>query len=122
MQTKAPPAAHVWTYSLRWALPHLPCPGPEVLARADVPAGAPCPPEVADAWRPGTGYAVHVDFPPPAPMRRWSKEAKAAVRRRKLAARVQKAAPLFADELIERELAARPGYYAGEPVQVPEGL
>ena len=104
-----------WTYSLCGSLPHQPCPGPRVLASAEVPAGAPCPPEVRDLWKPGTGYGIHIDFPQAA-VRRWSEEAKANVRRRNLVARVQKAAPLFADELIERELAARPNYFAGKRI------
>ena len=37
--------------------------GPRVLASAEVPAGAPCPPEVRDLWKPGTGYGIHIDFP-----------------------------------------------------------
>ena len=89
--------------------------GPRVLASAEVPAGALCPPEVRDLWKAGTGYGIHIDFPQAA-VRRWSEEAKANVRCRNLVARVQKAAPLFADELIERELAARPNYCAGKRI------
>lgn len=91
----------LWRYSLRWSLPHKPCPGPLELAAAEVPAGDQCPPVVADLWKPGTGYAVCV-------------ERKAQARRRNLARRVEKAAPLFADELIARELEARPDYFAGK--------
>ncbi len=57
-------AALLWRYSLRWGLPHRPCPGPHELAAAEVPAGQQCPPEVANLWRPGTGYVVCIDFPP----------------------------------------------------------
>ena len=106
--------AGLWRYSLRWSLPHKPCPGPLELAAAEVPAGDQCPPVVADLWKPGTGYAVCVDFPQPAEIRRWSDERKAQARRRNLARRVEKAAPLFADELIARELEARPDYFAGK--------
>ncbi len=105
--------APLWRYSLRWSLPHLPCPGSRELASAEVPAGSPCPLIVSSLWKPGAGYAICIDFPPPGPVRRWSDERKAAARRRNLARRVQKKAPLFADELINRELKARPEYFAG---------
>ncbi|MGU7802831.1 theronine dehydrogenase, partial [Escherichia coli] len=48
------------------------------------------------------------------PIRRWSDERKAATRRRNLARRVNRIAPLFADELIERELTVRPDYFRGK--------
>jgi hypothetical protein len=63
-------------------------------------------------WVAGAGYAVCVDFLYDRPIRRWTDERKAA-RRRNLARRVNRIAPLFADELIGRELAARPDYYRG---------
>lgn len=107
-------AAMMWRYSLRWALPHQPCPGPFELAAEDVPAGEQCPPSVAELWKPGTGYAVCIDFPPPGKIKRWSQEARARVRQRNLAKRLERTAPLFADELYARELAERPAYYRGE--------
>ncbi|MBL1980692.1 theronine dehydrogenase, partial [Klebsiella pneumoniae] len=48
------------------------------------------------------------------PIRRWSDERKAATRRRNLARRVNRIAPLFADDLIERELTVRPDYFRGK--------
>ncbi|HEN9586315.1 hypothetical protein [Escherichia coli] len=48
------------------------------------------------------------------PVRRWSEERKAAVRRRNLEKRINRHAPLFADELIARELAERPDYFQGK--------
>jgi hypothetical protein len=108
-------AALPWTYSLRWALPHRPCPGPVVLASAEVPAGTPCPASVKAQWRPGCGYGIFIDFAQP-DVRRWSPERKAATRQRQLTARVQRAAPLFAEELIARELAERADYYAAETI------
>uniref|UniRef100_UPI001D0EB0F0 hypothetical protein n=1 Tax=Klebsiella pneumoniae TaxID=573 RepID=UPI001D0EB0F0 len=47
-------------------------------------------------------------------IQRWSDERKATVRRRNMQARINRVAPLFADELIERELAARPAYFNGK--------
>lgn len=101
----------VWRYSLTWVRPLVPCPGAKELAAVDVPLGACCPPELMALWRPLTGYAICLDFPPPGPPRRWSAEAKSRVRRSRLVKRVEKRAPLFADELVERELAARPSYF-----------
>lgn len=103
-----------WRYSLRWALPHQPCPGLAELVSAEVEPGQPCPQAVAALWKPGTGYAVCLDFQQPDTMRRWSQEARARVRRNNLAKRLRKQAPLFADELMAREIESRPGYYAGE--------
>ncbi len=114
------PSASTWRYSLRWGIRHRPCPGAFELAAAVVPAGAACPPEVEAPWRPGAGYFVTIDFEPPAgAARRWSNAAKARVRQRNLAARLQCQAPLFAAELFARETARRPCYYAGENVFNP---
>ena len=111
--SKKPQALARWRYSVRWALPHLPCPGPRELAAAEVDAGAPCPPEVEAFWKPGAGYCVSLDFQP-AELRRWSTEAKARVRKRNLEKRLQRRVPLFAAELYAREINSRPGYYQGE--------
>ncbi|EHI2681351.1 theronine dehydrogenase [Salmonella enterica] len=103
-----------WRYSLRWRLPRIPCPGPQELVSEVVEAGNP-PPESVMARRVArAGYAVCVDFLCERPVRRWSDELKAATRRRNLERRVNRIAPLFADELIGRELAARPDYYRGK--------
>ena len=104
-----------WRYSLRWKLPS-PCPGVEVLASEQVEEGQPAPASVMDLWVAGAGYAVCLDFCGDKPIRRWSEEQKAAARRRNLAKRVYRTAPLFADELIERELEARPDYFSGKTV------
>lgn len=104
-----------WRYSLRWGLPHKPCPGPMVLATADVPAGQRCPESVASLWKPGAGYCITIDFlEPDTPLRRWSDEQKAKVRRRRLAERIRRTAPLFAEELIAREMEARRDYFDGK--------
>lgn len=106
-----------WRYSLRWGNPYTQPPGAAVLAEALVPAGAACPPEVQALWRPGAGYAICIDFDdlPYELMlaRKWSPERKGKVRVKRLENRIAKAFPLFADELIQRELAARPDYYRG---------
>ena len=103
-----------WRYSLRWAYPHRSCPGEEILVFEDVPAGARAPASVMALFVPGGDYVVSLDFLDVKPIRRWSPERKAQARQRNLERRVAKAAPLFADELIARELANRPDYFKGK--------
>lgn len=102
-----------WRYSLRWKLP-VPCPGPPELVSEVVDAGEKAPESVMSRWVAGAGYAICVDFLYDRPIRRWSDERKAAVRLGRLKERINKSAPLFADELIERELTARPDYFCGK--------
>lgn len=81
----------------------------------EVPAGTRLPAAMLAAWetRP-PGYGVCLDFPQSRAVRRWSAEAKARRRRSNLERRIQKAAPLFADELVARELERRPDYFDGK--------
>lgn len=102
-----------WRYSLRWKLPS-PCPGPHELVSEVVEAGQPAPESVMSHWVAGAGYEVCVDFLSDRQIRRWSDERKAATRRRNLERRVNRMAPLFAEELIERELEGRPDYFRGK--------
>ena len=110
-----PIAPLMWRYSLRWCLPHVPCPGEFELLVIETPAGQRMPEAMRAAWesRP-VGYGVCLDFPGTETGKRWSAEAKARVRQRNLARRIDKQAPLFADELIARELEQRAGYFKGE--------
>lgn len=103
-----------WRYSLRWRYPHRNCPGEMVLATEDVVAGAPIPASIMALFVSGGDYAVSLDFLTVKTIRRWSPERKAQARQRNLERRVAKAAPLFADELIERQLENRPDYYNGK--------
>lgn len=105
-----------WRYSLRWKLPRTPCPGLHELASEVVEAGQPAPESAMSLWVAGEGYAVCVDFLGQKQIQRWSDERKAATRRRNLARRVNRNAPLFAEELIERELESRPDYFSGKSV------
>ena len=103
-----------WRYSLRWSLPHVPCPGDSVLVVREVPAGTPCPDEVSRLWRPGKGYAITIDFLTNRPIRRWSKEAKAKVRRNNLKRRLNRKVSLFAKMFEEAKLNHRPSYFNGQ--------
>jgi hypothetical protein len=59
---------------------------------------------------PGSGWC-HRWSEVPRPVKPWSGERKAATRRRNLRARLDKAVPLFADQLEAEEIARRPGYF-----------
>lgn len=72
------------------------------------------PESVMARWVAGAGYAICVDFLDERQVRRWSDERKAAARRRNLERRVNRIAPLFADEFIEWELETRPEYFRGK--------
>lgn len=109
--TRSTPKAP-WTYTVQWANPYREPPGPAQLGEMTVPAGTPCPPELAALHVPGSGYAIHINIPT-RETRGWSPEAKARNRTRRLQQRLERDAPLFAEELTERELTARSTYYAG---------
>lgn len=103
-----------WHYALRWANPYRQPPGPAVLAEATVPAGSPCPPDIAALHQLGSGYAICIDFPALENRNRgWSAEAKARNRTNRLKERMEQAYPLFAEEFTERTLDARSAYYKG---------
>jgi hypothetical protein len=119
MKAATPPRQHwCWRYSLRRRCyshrAHRAYIGPQGLAAAEVPGGAPCPTELLALWAAGGDYGVCIDFGEPAPVRRWSDERKGAARRRRMTSRVRAATPMFADELIERALSERPDYFAGK--------
>jgi hypothetical protein len=84
-----------------------------------VPSAHPTPPIIDRALKiigygNGWGLSVSPEMPEP---RRLSPEAKGKLRRKSLERRIEKQAPLFASDLIQIELAARPEYFAGEEVQ-----
>jgi len=60
------------------------------------------------------GYGISWGWRPAAPRRRWSKEAKARERHRRLCKRMNAKYPLFAEQFIEQELKNRASYYAAE--------
>ena len=61
----------------------------------------------------GGDYVVCLDFFSEQPVKGWPPERKAQARLRNLRRRILKNAPLFAEELIARELALRPEYFKG---------
>jgi len=72
------------------------------------------PQEILDLWSPGCGYAVTWELVTQRPIRRWSKQASARVRRQNLERRMTAKFPLFAVVFIVQELEKRPQYYEGD--------
>ena len=113
-----------FNWIVRWSNPHTSPPDgmPCELKRVYVPnphkgAGAgPCPREIEDLHRQlgfGSGWGVfcgHVEGEP----RRLSAAAKGSIRRKRLAARMKRKYPLFAEQFTQEELETRPAYYSGE--------
>lgn len=100
-------------YSLAWRRPDAP-PGPKVLKAMLVPRGEPCPPEIMALWIPGAGYSIGWELVTQQPIRRWSKQAKASVRKKNLIRRMEKKYPLFAEMFIADELDRREKYYSAD--------
>lgn len=102
-------------WSLAWRRPDKDPPDgqPRVLKALLVARGTPCPSEIMELWTPGGGYSIGWQLVTQKPIRRWTPEAKAKVRRRNLRARLEKKLPLFADMFEKAELESRPAYYAG---------
>ena len=108
-------------YYVKWGRPDGQCadqPPMElwILAAAVWPNGPELPPDMHELFKHiDSRYSLYVSpitNKPPAP--KWSQEAKGRVRRKNMERRITKKAPLFAAELIEKELSDRPGYFAGE--------
>lgn len=67
----------------------------------------------------GTGWATGWERIDQRPVRRWSQEARARVRKRNLRRRIEKKFPLFAEDFIAAEMSARPSYYEGSNERRP---
>lgn len=105
-----------WRCTLAWRNGAKPLPEgmPRVLKAVLCDKAHPVPREIAEAWQdmgPGSGWSVGWEMIEQRPVRRWSPEAKARVRQSNLRRRIEKKFPLFADEFVAAELAARPEYY-----------
>lgn len=101
-------------HSLQWSLRHTEPPAgwPRILAEEILPRSMPSR-VVSALWYPGCGYSCHwspllVDEAEP---RKLSTETKQRIRRKSLARRIEKTAPLFAGDLLRTELERKPDYY-----------
>ena len=70
-------------------------------------------------FAPGSGWTIGWVMIDQRPIRRWSQKARARVRQSNLKKRMEKKYPLFAQDFIAAELAARPSYYEGSYDQRP---
>ena len=76
--------------------------------------------ELEKQYPPGSGWSWHWSLGEEKPRRKWSKEAKARVRKKKLKTKLQTKFPLFWEDMYNIEMENRQGYFAGEdPVFVP---
>ena len=103
-------------WSIRWGHPRTDPPGggARVKAAILVPRGQSCPAELLEQKVPGDGWALCWELVSQKPIRRWSPEAKARVRQQNLRRRIEKKFPLFAEDFIAAELAARPDYFSAK--------
>lgn len=119
---------NVFEYSLRYYTAHRE--PPEGMARVqftervEVPAGggAPgmppaCRARYMELGGPGSGWTVCVQ-PIERPANVRTQEHRAQLRQGHLVQRIQRRAPLFAEQLVHEQLAQRAAYFAGEAVEV----
>lgn len=110
-----------WRCRLFWGNPHTSPPDgmPRIAKAVLCDRPHPIPAELVALCRPGTEYAPGTGWTigweriDQRPIHRWSQEARARVRQRNLRARIEEKFPLFAEDFIAAELAARPSYYEG---------
>jgi len=105
--------AQPWTYTLFWANRFQTCPGERVLISVDVAAGSPCPESVLKKFIPGNGYSIGLNLNPVYTERKLSQSGLSSVRRKRITRKLERKYPLFASQLIDREISARPEYFAG---------
>jgi len=88
-----------------------------VIAQAPSENGR-CPAHIDALWKPGEVIIAWTYDAPP--RRQLSRESLATVRLKRLRRRLERKAPLFADQLEAEEIARRPAFYAGERMEVPQ--
>ncbi|WP_444452016.1 hypothetical protein ACTTAI_13240 [Rhodobacter capsulatus] len=64
-------------------------------------------------YGPGSGWTIRWEMIEQRPVRRWSQEARAKVRKNNLRKRMEAKFPLFAEDFIAAEIARRPSYFDG---------
>ncbi len=105
-------APEMCRWSLKWSNPYTSPPDgmPHVLVEQILPQGE-RPEEIYQQHVLGSGYGIHFQAISTTPPRQLSTEAKQSIRRKAVARRIQKAAPLFAGSLLPQALASQPEYY-----------
>lgn len=110
-----------WRCRLFWGNPYTSPPDgmPRIAMAVLCDQSHPIPDEIEQKCKPGTeygpgsGWTIGWECIEQRPVRRWSQEARARVRQRNLRHRIEKKFPLFAQDFIAAEMAARPSYYEG---------
>ena len=99
-----------WTLAWNNSRTNPPDGGPRVLIEQILPRGV-RPEKIDKAHVLGSPYGVHFQTIEQAQPRQLSLEAKQRIRRKAVARRIEKAAPLFAASLLEQALTAHPEYF-----------
>jgi hypothetical protein len=109
-------APEMCRWSLKWSNPYTNPPEgmPRVIAEQILPRGQ-RPEEIYKQHVLGSGYGIHFQPMPSSPPRQLTLEAKQSIRRKSVARRIEKAAPLFAASLIPQTIAAQPEYFGPAP-------
>ena len=111
----------LYLFQLTWSNPYTEPPEgkPRLLAEICSVVRHPAPKEFVEACERlhalGDGYGVRFfALKPRQKQREWTRERKAAHRRRLLEQRVKRKNPLFADEFIAQAIAQKPSYFEGD--------
>lgn len=102
-------------YTVTWRNPYKPRPAglPKILCSSPFEEELTLPWIIASNWG-INAWAIGIYFEHPKPKRKMDEEKRASMRRKRMQARVEKTAPLFADEFEKKELQQRPEYFAGK--------
>ena len=125
--TAPDPSIRMVRIQYKWSNPHTSPPddAPRILFDQVVSedawkAGIPELLAIQEATGLGNGYSEHWSLEEESQYKPWPKERKAEQRKRNLRKRLENKAPLFADELYEKEVDRRPEYFKGEtPTLIP---
>ena len=102
-------------YTITWRNPYKPRPAglPKILCSSPFEEELTLPWIIASNWG-LSAWAIGIYFEHPKPKRRMDEEKRAAMRKKRMHTRLEKTAPLFADEFEKKELEKRADYFAGK--------
>ena len=102
-------------YTVTWRNPYKPRPAglPKILCSSPFEEELTLPWIIASNWG-INAWAIGIYFEHPKQKRKMDEEKRASMRRKRMQTRVEKTAPLFADEFEKKELQQRPEYFAGK--------
>lgn len=102
-------------YTITWRNPYKPRPAglPKILCSSPFEEELTLPWIIASNWG-LSAWAIGIYFEHPKPKRKMDEEKRAAMRKKRMHTRIEKTAPLFADEFEKKELEKRADYFAGK--------